>query len=86
MLNLNKIFVRGVERSWFIVEHAKNVGFKGKHDKGIARYAKEQDGVLVTKYLHLGNILWYDEVNQIELPFSYMLTCIGSSLYFLNHR
>ena len=43
----------------FDVEHAKNVGSKGKPDKEIARYAKEQDGVLVTK--DLGNIPWYDE-------------------------
>jgi len=54
----------------FDVEHAKNVGSKGKPDKGIVKFVKEQDVILVTK--DLGNILWYDEENQIELPFFYM--------------
>jgi len=69
----------------FEIEHARSAGLKGKPDKEIAKYAKEQEAILITKDLDFGNILWYDEDSHhglliIRLPHDYSAKQITAKL------
>jgi len=69
----------------FEVEHARTAGLKGEPDKEIARYAKEQKAILVTKDLDFGNILLYHEDSHhglliIRLPHDYSAKQITDKL------
>ncbi|MFP3872547.1 MAG: DUF5615 family PIN-like protein [Candidatus Natronoplasma sp.] len=69
----------------FEVEHARTAGFRGKTDEEIAKYAKEQGAVLVTKDLDFGNMLWYPKGSHyglliIRLPHDYSAKQITSKL------
>jgi len=74
--NIPNSSIEVLEELGYEVEHARTAGFKGSSDDEIARYAKEEEAILVTRDLDFGNVLWYPEGSHhgvliIRLPHDY---------------
>jgi len=89
--NMPKSSAKMLENFGFEVEHARSAGLKGEPDKEIAKYAKEQKAILVTKDLDFGNVLLYDKDSHyglliIRLPHDYSAKQITDKLKkFINN-
>ncbi len=83
--NIPNSSIEALEDLGYEVEHARTAGFKGSSDEEIAKYAKEQKAILVSRDLDFGNILWYPEGSHhgvliIRLPYDYTANQITKKL------
>ncbi len=83
--NIPNSSMKALEDLGYEVEHARTAGLKGCSDEDIAKYAKEQKAVLVSKDLDFGNVLWYPEGSHhgvliIRLPYDYTADQITEKL------
>jgi len=57
--NIPNSTVDMLEGLGYEIEHARTAGFHGCSDEEIAKYAKEQKAILVSRDLDFGNVLLY---------------------------
>ena len=57
--NIPRSFVKELETMGFEVEHAADANLKGATDTEIAKYAKKQKAILITKDIEFGSFILY---------------------------
>lgn len=77
--------MKALEEMGYKVEHARTSGFKGSSDEDIARYARKEKAVLVSRDLDFGNLLWYPEGSHhgvliIRFPYDFTAAQITDKL------
>ena len=57
--NLPLSFINDLTKLGFSVEHVINIGLRGKSDKEIAEYARQNQTIIITKDIKFGSLLMY---------------------------
>ena len=65
--NIPRSAVKELKSIGFEVEHASDIGLAGAVDKDIAKYAKKQNAILITKDIEFGSLILYSKETHYGL-------------------